>query len=92
MFLDLRAKFQKLKKKTQNSRKKLKLWEDFAPPERPSGVIKKACIKEASTRTGARQKSGLPCKLNCRLDHLRSDAYIYYEYQGRGPGKNCTRK
>ena len=41
MFLDLRAKFQKLKKKTQNSSKKLKLWEDFAPPERPSGVIKK---------------------------------------------------
>ena len=41
MFLDLRAKFQKLKKKTQNSRKKLKLWEDFAPPERPSGVKKK---------------------------------------------------
>ena len=42
MFLDFRAKFQKLKKKTQNSRKKLKLWEDFAPPERPIGVIKKA--------------------------------------------------
>ena len=39
----LSGKFQKLKKKTQNSRKKLKLWEDFAPPERPSGVIKKAC-------------------------------------------------
>ena len=38
MFLDLRAKFHKLKKKTQNSRKKLKLWEDFAPPERPSGT------------------------------------------------------
>ena len=45
MFLDLRAKFQKLKGKTQNSRKKLKLWEDFTPPERPSGVIKKAWIK-----------------------------------------------
>ena len=45
MFLDFRAKFQKLKKKTQNSRKKLKLWEDFAPPERPSGVIKKAWLK-----------------------------------------------
>ena len=41
-FLKLRGKFPKLKKKTQNSRKKLKLWEDFAPPERPSGVIKKA--------------------------------------------------
>ena len=44
MFLDLMAKFQKLKKKTQNSRKKLKLWEDFAPPERPSGVIKKPVL------------------------------------------------
>ena len=44
MFLDFRAKFQKLKKKTQNSRKKLKLWEDFAPPERPSGVIKKSVL------------------------------------------------
>ena len=36
----LRGKFQNLKKKTQNSRKKLKLWEDFALPERPSGVMK----------------------------------------------------
>ena len=44
MFLDLRAKFQKLKKKTQNSRKKLKLRENFAPPERPSGVNKKGRI------------------------------------------------
>ena len=35
MFLKLRGKFTKLKKKTQNSRKKLKLWEDFTPPERP---------------------------------------------------------
>ena len=42
MFLKLRGKFTKLKKKTQNSRKKLKLREDFTPPERPSGVIKKA--------------------------------------------------
>ena len=44
MFLDLRAKFQKLNGKTQNSRKKLKLWEDFTPPERPSGVIKKSLL------------------------------------------------
>ena len=42
MFLKLRGKFTKLKKKTQNSRKKLKLREDFTPPERPSGVIKKS--------------------------------------------------
>ena len=34
----------KLKQKTQNSRKKLKLWEDFAPPERPSGVKKKPLL------------------------------------------------
>ena len=52
MFLDFRAKFQKLKKKTQNSRKKLKLWEDLAPPERPSGVIKKPVIYH--TRAGVR--------------------------------------
>ena len=32
----------KTQEKTQNSRKKLKLREDFTPPERPSGVIKKA--------------------------------------------------
>ena len=42
----LRGKFQKLKKKTQNSRKKLKLWEDFTPPERPSDVIKKSLVYE----------------------------------------------
>ena len=29
---------------SKNSRKKLKIWEDFAPPERPSGVIKKPDI------------------------------------------------
>ena len=44
MFLKLRGKFPKLKEKTQNSRKKLKLREDFTPPERPSGVIKKPAI------------------------------------------------
>ena len=46
MFLKLRGKFPKLKKKTQNSRKKLKLREDFTPPERPSDVIKKAWTKD----------------------------------------------
>ena len=34
----------KTQEKTRNSRKKLKLWEDFTPPERPSDVIKKACL------------------------------------------------
>ena len=32
----------KLKDKTQNSRKKLKLWEDFSAPERPSDVKTKS--------------------------------------------------
>ena len=41
-FLKLRGKFPKLKRETRNSRTKLKLWEDFTPPERPSDVIKKA--------------------------------------------------
>ena len=35
---------EKLKQKTQNSRKKLELWEDFAPPERPSGVKEKPAL------------------------------------------------
>ena len=34
----------KTQEKTRNSRKKLKLWEDFTPPERPSDVIKKSLI------------------------------------------------
>ena len=42
----------KTQEKTQNSRKKLKLWEDLAPPERPSGVIKKPVIYH--TRAGVR--------------------------------------
>ena len=37
----------KTQEKTLNSRKKLKLWEDFAPSERPSDVIKKACHRES---------------------------------------------
>ena len=40
MFLDLRAKFQKLKKKIQNSRKKLNLWGANSPPVAPSDVKK----------------------------------------------------
>ena len=35
------SKNSKLKEKTQNSRKKLKVREDFSAPERPSDVIKK---------------------------------------------------
>ena len=37
------SKKAKLKDKTQNSRKKLKLPEDFSAPERPSDVKTKAC-------------------------------------------------
>ena len=44
MFLDLRVKIPKTQEKTQNSRKKLKPWEDFARPVRPSGVIKKPAL------------------------------------------------
>ena len=41
----------KLKKKPQNSSKKLKVWEDFSAPEVPSGVIKKACYKYSCMNT-----------------------------------------
>ena len=37
----MRGKKLKTQEKTQNSRKKLKVWEDFSTPEVPSGVIKK---------------------------------------------------
>ena len=40
----MKGEIPKTQEKTQNSRKKLKLWEDFAPPERPSGVIKKPAL------------------------------------------------
>ena len=39
MFLDTyKGEIPNTQEKTKNSREKLKLWEDFAPPERPSGV------------------------------------------------------
>ena len=38
----IKGKIPETQEKTQNSRTKLKIREDFTPPERPSGVIKKA--------------------------------------------------
>ena len=37
---------------SKNSRKKLKIWEDFAPSERPSGVIKKPVLVLLTMRIG----------------------------------------
>ena len=41
-FSKTQENFSKLKEKTQNSRKKLNIWEDLSSPTLPSGV-KKAC-------------------------------------------------
>ena len=43
--MKLKEKKPELKEKTQNSRKKLIVWEALASYVYPSGVIKKACIK-----------------------------------------------
>ena len=59
ILLDLRVKIPKTQEKTQNSRKKLKLWEDFAPPERPSGVIKKAWARGIAI-SQAQAKQNIP--------------------------------
>ena len=37
-----KGKIPKTQEKNTKLKEKLKIWEDFAPPERPSGAIKKA--------------------------------------------------
>ena len=56
-----KGKIPKTQEKNTKVKEKLKLWEDFAPPERPSGVIKKAwsCTIPAWALLGANRR-------NCR--------------------------
>ena len=85
MFFKLRGKFPKLKKKTQNSRKKLKLREDFTPPERPSGVIKRPVKQDSHLKNKDKDLFFTECKKNPETGRCSKFSVFHHKASSKKP-------